>query len=162
MRSIYFFLFILLAVASYADELDQARHAINEMEYEQAIVLLQKHLARHGDDEASRYLLARTYSWDNQFDAAVREFSHLLKDKPDNPDYLYGKAQALIWQDKNAEALTLLERAWHLANDNAEIWKTYILLLRQSKDPQLRQRGKALVAQAKVKFPNGEWDLIGN
>ena len=132
------------------------------MEYAQAIVLLNAHLARQPDDETGRYLLARTYAWDNQFDAAAREYTRLLSRNPDNPDYLYGKAKALVWQDKNTEALPLLERAWRLANDNADIWKTYILLLRQSKDPQLRQRGKELVAQAKVKFPSDEWELIGN
>ena len=162
MRGVYVLLFVLLVSVSRADELEAARAAINEMEYTQAIALLEQHLAQHPDDAQTRYLLARTLAWDNQFEPAAREYSRLLDQQPDNADYLYGKAQALMWLDKNREALPLLELAWRQANDNADIWKCYILLLGQSSDAAQRQRAQELVQQAREKFPMIEWNLIVN
>lgn len=162
MRSVYVLLFGLLISVSRADELEAARAAINEMEYAQAIALLEQHLAHHPDDAQTRYLLARTYAWDNQFEPAAREYSRLLVQQPGNPDYLYGKAQTLMWLDKNHEALPLLEQAWRQANDNADIWKSYILLLGQSNDATERRRARDLVQQAREKFPMIEWSLLVN
>ena len=162
MRGMLFLLFVLVIPASHADALDTARTAINEMEYTQAIALIEQRLAQHPDDTESRYLLARVYAWDNQFEPAVREYTHLLQQHPDNADYLYGKAQSLMWLDKNREALPLLEHAWRQANDNADIWKSYILLLGQSSDAAQRQRAQELVQQARKKFPMIEWNLIVN
>lgn len=162
MRGIFVILFVLLMSTSHADELDTARAAINDMEYAQAITLLEQYLAQQPDDAQTRYLLARVYVWDNQFEPAVREYSRLLVPEPENAEYLYGKAQALMWLDKNREALPLLEQAWRLANDNVDIWKSYILLLHQSKEANERLRAQELVQQAREKFPMVEWSLIIN
>jgi len=141
-------------------ELKQAREAINAMEYSVAVSKLKAYLKTHPDDIRRLHLLAKTYAWDNQFEAASKVYDQLLAVDPKQVEYVYGKAQALLWSEKIGEAIPLLEKAWSLQPENAEILRSLILNLNQSGTPEHKQRAKELGKTALEKFPNMHWDLI--
>ena len=93
-------------------ELDQARDHINAMEYTQAVESLKLHLAKHADDIRALYLLAKTYAWDNNYQMSEQTYDELLKIDGNNPEYLFGKGNALVWLQKSEQAIPLLEQAW--------------------------------------------------
>lgn len=142
------------------DELKHAREAINAMEYSVAVSKLKTYLKTHPDDIRRLHLLAKTYAWDNQFEAASKVYDQLLAVDPRQVEYLYGKAQALLWSEKISEAIPLLEKAWSLQPENAEILRSLILNLNQSGTPEHKHRAKELGKIALEKFPNMHWDLI--
>jgi cytochrome c-type biogenesis protein CcmH/NrfG len=141
-------------------DLDAAHAAINDMNYTSAIEILNRYIKVHPDDIEAKRLLAKTYSWDNQFQAAAELYGRLLKTKPNDAEYLFGEANALVWQNKNAEAIPLLEQARSLQPDNADILRTLILTLNISNNPGDKQRVHELSELARKQFPNMNWDLI--
>lgn len=160
-----FFIIILLLLNSsalFAADLSAARKAINEMDYTGAAAKLVNYLEQHPNDVPALRLLAKTYTWDNQFDAAVKIYNKLLVIQPNEAEYLYGKAQALVWLEKIQEAIPLLEKAWSQQNDNPEILRSLLLALNQSTSAQHKQRAKELGDIAQKRFPNQHWDLILN
>jgi cytochrome c-type biogenesis protein CcmH/NrfG len=143
-----------------ASDLGTAHAAINDMNYTSAIDILNRYIKANPDDMEAQRLLAKTYSWDNQFQAAAELYGRLLKTKPNDPEYLFGEANALVWQNKNAEAIPLLEKARSLQPDNADILRTLILTLNISNKPGDKQRVHELSKLAHKQFPNMNWDLI--
>jgi cytochrome c-type biogenesis protein CcmH/NrfG len=150
----------LLCAVAFAGELDKAREHINAMEYIQAITIIEKHLATNSNDLDARYLLARTYAWDNQYDKAEQVYTDLLKRDHNNTQYMFGKAQALVWQNKNAEAVVLLDKVIKLVPEEIEPWRVLILTLQQSNKPADKERVELLSNQARARFPTAHWELI--
>ena len=149
-----------LVFTSNASEIDQARSLANEMEYDRAIRLLNKHLQKQPADQKALHLLAKIYSWNTQFDKSVATYDQLMKLAPDNPDYLFEKASALVWLNRIEDALPLLEKSWQQMPGNSEVWQLYILTLDRSDKPADKQRARELLKQAKQKFPDIHWDFI--
>jgi YaiO family outer membrane protein len=82
---------------------------------------LSEWLSLRPDDQATRFLHARILTWDQHWEKALAEYAVLLDSSPDNVDYLFGKAQVLVWSGQAAPAIPLLERARKLAPDYAAI-----------------------------------------
>ncbi|MGD8783342.1 MAG: tetratricopeptide repeat protein [Thioalkalispiraceae bacterium] len=141
-------------------ELRAARTAINEMEYATAATKLVSYLNRHPEDHYALQLLAKTYFWDNQFAAASKTYDKLLAMDPNNVEYVFAKARSLIWLNDIQQAIPLLEKAWSLQNNNADILRNLILSLKRSDKPEHLQRAKELSQVAIKQFPNMHWDLI--
>lgn len=152
----------IFTVTCYATELDKAREHINAMEYPQAITVIENYLASHTSDVQARYLLARTYAWDNQYAKAEQVYTELLKQESDNTQYMFGKAQALIWQSKNSEAIALLDKIIKHVPEEPEPLQLLILTLQQSSKPEDKQRASSLLKDAKTRFPKMNWDLIAH
>ena len=151
---------LIFSQASHADDLDQARNYINAMEYTQAIQAIEAHLKKHESDVTARYLLARTYAWDNQYAMAEKIYDQLLLQESDNTQYMFGKAQALIWQNKNSQAIPLLDNVVKHIPEQVDAWQLLILALQQTNKPEDRQRAVQLGQQARKRFPKMNWDVI--
>jgi cytochrome c-type biogenesis protein CcmH/NrfG len=153
--------FCIFTVTCYAAELDKAREHINAMEYTQAITLIEQYLASHGNDIEARFLLARTYAWDNQYAKAEQVYNELLARESDNTKYMFGKAQALIWQNNISEAIPLLDKITKHVPEEPEPLQLLILTLQQSSKPEDKARASRLLKDAKARFPKINWELIG-
>jgi cytochrome c-type biogenesis protein CcmH/NrfG len=162
LRYIYFMIVLLASMLCHGSELDQAREYIGAMEYSQAIQQIQAYLATHPEDIEARLLLARTFAWDNQYAQAQRVYDQLLQLEQDNSEYLFGKAQALLWQNKHQAAIPLLESVIRLAPEQADAWRLLILSLQQSQNKADQQRAHELLVQARARFPKINWDVIAN
>lgn len=53
--------------------------------------MLQQWLASHPEDQEARFLLARVLAWQEKHAEALAQYELLLKNEPDNGDYLTGK-----------------------------------------------------------------------
>lgn len=153
-------LILLFSLPLWADDFDLVRDAINAMQYDQAIEMLNKHLAQHADDRRARRMLARAYRWNNQYAQAVRQYDILLKDDNTNPQYLLGKAKSLAWLEKTEAALAVYKKLWQLQQTDPDVLRSYLLLLRESKQPQQQKLFHELSRQAPKLFPQQHWDLI--
>ena len=157
---IFFFFFFFLASSIFAGAVDQARQLANEVEYDQAIPLLEKHLSQMPDDLDALRLLAKIYAWNTNYDKAIGIYDQLLKHSPGNINYIFEKAKALLWLNKNEQALPLLEKVWQKQPDNSEAWRLLILTLDHSESNQNKIRAKELLERAKKKFPNVHWEFM--
>ena len=162
MRYIYCMLVLITSITCHGAELDQARDHIRAMEYTQALREIQAYLVTHPQDVEARLLLARTYAWDNQYAKAEQEYDELLQLENDNSEYLFGKAQALLWQNKHQAAIPLLESVIRLIPEQAEAWQLLILALQQSNKQADRQRALQVIEQARARFPKMNWDGMAN
>ena len=162
MRYIYCMLVLITSITCHGAELDQARDHIRAMEYTQALREIQAYLVTHPQDVEARLLLARTYAWDNQYAKAEQVYDQLLQLESDNSEYLFGKAQALLWQNKHEAAIPLLESVIRLIPEQAEAWQLLILALQQSNKQADRQRALQVIEQARARFPKMNWDGLAN
>lgn len=157
---LYLFLWLMPAVTVAADDaISAARAAIDRDDYAAAVTVLQGRLAEYPGDQEARYLLARTLAWSRRWDAATGEYDRLLKQTPDNADYLLGKGQVLVWSERPADALPLLERARELAPGYEEVWRLESQALLAAGGEENRRRYDTLTAQARDRFPNSSWPL---
>lgn len=152
----------ILSLVCHAAELDQARNHIAAMEYSQAIKQIEAHLAQHEDDVEARYLLARTYAWDNQYAQAETIYDQLLQLESDNTQYIFGKAQALVWQNKNTMAVPLLETVIQHVPEQVDAWRLLILTLQQTNKAEDKQQALRLGQEARKRFPKINWDVLVN
>lgn len=149
-----------LAAEQNKEHINAARRAISQMEYSTAASELSEHLKQHPDDIRVMHLLAKTYGWDNRYEESIKVYNRLLKTNPDETEYLVGKAQALIWLEQYRQAIPLLEKAWELDSNDANILRNLILSLNQSGTVEHKQRAKELGKIARENFPNTQWDHI--
>ncbi len=139
-------------------EMTKARDHINSMEYTEAAASLRQHLQTNTDDIKALRLLAKTYAWDNNYKLANQTYDQLLKTEPDRPEYLFGKGTALVWLQKNEQAITFLDQAWNAQTNNSNYLKILILTLNQTGTEKNKQRAKELSAIGQKEFPNLLWD----
>jgi len=155
---------VMLALASFRlpaaeDALEQARSAIERDDYARAIAGLEIQLAKQPGDVDARYLLARTLAWSKDWDAATREYDRLLNPDPDNANYLLGKAQVLVWSERPAQALPILERARSIAPENEAVWRLESQALLASGGTDDLRRFADLSTAARERFPRSSWPL---
>ena len=161
MRLLIYFTLLFCTALAYAEpsaEMTKARDQINAMEYTQAAVSLNQHLQTHTNDTKALNLLAKTYAWDNNYKLAEQTYSKLLKIDANNPEYLFGKGNALVWLQKNEQAISFLEKAWGVEKNNANYLKTLILTLNQTPSKEHTLRAKELSVLGQKQFPNLIWD----
>ena len=147
-----------LVFAEQTAELKQARKHINAMEYSQAENSIKQHLAKHTGDIKALHLLAKAYAWDNNYKLASQTYERLLKSDSNNPEYLFGKGSALVWLQKNEQAIPFLDKAWNIKKNNPNYLRILILTLKQTSIDGHKKRAKDLSAVGQKKFPNLIWD----
>lgn len=89
--------------------------------YAEAEVRYRDMLARWPDDLDAAQGMARLAAWRGDLPASEQQWRALLDRAPQNPDHWLGLAQVLRWQDRQAEALGVLERALTMAPQHAEV-----------------------------------------
>jgi cytochrome c-type biogenesis protein CcmH/NrfG len=71
---------------------DQDRVMVANARLSDAEEMLQQWLAGHPEDQEARFLLARVLAWQEKHTEALTQYDHLLKNDPNNGDYLAGRA----------------------------------------------------------------------
>lgn len=142
-------------LAAGPDNMAQARAAITNKDFATAENLLSLWLADNPADDEARFLLARTLAWSGKHKKSLLIYDQLLGRSPRNVDYLLGKAQVLVWDKRELQALPLLENARTMAPDYEAIWKLEIATLRAM--PQEAGRLQDLLASAGKRFPGATW-----
>lgn len=115
---------------------------------------LQAGLAAQPDDTNLRHALARACAHAGRHDQALGEYDALLAVQADNPDWLLGRAQALLALDRPQEAQASLERARSIAPDYEDVWRLSATALERAGDTAAAE---TLLAQAERAFPRSEW-----
>lgn len=136
---------------------DAARNAVSRQDYARAESLLAQWLSSYPDDAPARFLRARVLAWNGQRSASLEEFETLLQTYPSNTDYMLGKARVLLWDGRPAEAADCLQDARRLQPEYQDLWKLELRALRASDEPLAKQRGQALMLEAKHRFPEASW-----
>lgn len=99
----------------------QAQAEIDAENLPAAQDILERHLRENRADRSAQFLLARVFAWQGKPSRALPLLDELLRDEPDNVDYLLAKGQALLWAGEPEAAITPLQRAAKLAPDYALI-----------------------------------------
>ncbi len=159
MRYSVLLLLSIVYTPALAGDLERARTHINSMDYANAITEIRTHLSQHPQDMEALHLLAKTYAWDNQYEQAEQTYDRLLLKEPDNTQFQFGKAQALIWQNKQAQAIPVLEGIRQHVPEQSDVWRLLILSLQQSANQQDKKRAVALAKEARQRFPNEFWGI---
>jgi YaiO family outer membrane protein len=141
------------------DAVARARAAADAGDHASAVTMLEQHLVAAPDDIEARFLLARTLSWQDRWPESIQQYDILLVQHPDNVDYLYGKAQVLVWSGHPEDALPLLERARALAPEYESIWQLQSQALLAAAGEHHRERAAALSEEARRRFPDSVWPL---
>ena len=84
----------------FANVLTWTKKAANETE---AMMLLDKHLKKHPDDDVVRLERAKLRSWAKLIDEAVADYSRVLKRYPRDEDVRIKMATVLSWSSKRAQ-----------------------------------------------------------
>lgn len=71
---------------------DQSKVMVENARLSDAEEMLQQWLTSHPEDQEARFLLARVLAWQEKHAEALAQYELLLKQEPENPDYLAGKA----------------------------------------------------------------------
>jgi len=125
----------------------QARTAVSEKRYNEALTIYRNLLAEKPGDVDYIVWIARLSSWTGDNDTAAEYYSKALVAEPGNIDALLGKANLLMWKQRYAEAAELLEKARELAPSNTEVelaWSRYYHYQGNEADAK-RQLTKVLV-----------------
>ena len=153
----YFIVFVCIFwhFSLLADELVEAREALNAKQLSTVERILRPYLELHPDSDEARYLLARALAWQSRQVEARREYIHLLKSEPNNSDYMLGLAQTHMWEHRAEAALPLLIAARAIAPTNTDIYHALIKTLQA-----LGKNEEALRMQneAQVRFPHQIWN----
>lgn len=111
-------------------------------------------VAQNPDDTDERYALARACAQAGRHEEALAHYDLLLARDADNADWLLGKAQTLVWQQRPREALPLLEHARTVAPRYEDVWRLNVRALEMTGD---HEQGDALLAEAERAFPQSSW-----
>ncbi len=154
-------LLLCLCAPALAQEtlLDRAHRAVEREQFEIAAGWLQTWLEDYPEDQEARFLYARVLSWSARRAEALRQYDLLLETGPDNVDYLLGKAQTLVWDERPLGALPLLERARALAPHYEALWRVELQALLAVGDDEHHQRAEGLAAEASERFPESNWEV---
>lgn len=142
------------------DDYAQATLAISEKNFAQAETHLINHFQRNPEDIEARFQLARVLSWQQKWPEAMKHFDELLKENPNNADYLLARANTLEWMGNHKEALQVLKNARQVSPEYSEIWRTEIAYLRKQNSPSANDQIITLIDEAKLKFPEENWDYL--
>ena len=133
-------------------------HAIAvEKDHAETEALLLKKIKTQHDNPLLHFQLARVLSWQKKYDQALTEYDWLLEKFPANSDYLFGKAQTLYWSGRNQAALEILEATQKASPDYPDVWRLQITILQKSNNKSDQANANALLAQAKERFPDLQW-----
>jgi YaiO family outer membrane protein len=125
-------LLILLVCATalgFAQDLqDQARTAVSEKRFTDALALYRKMLTASPENVDYILWIARLFAWTGDYTGAQDSYSQALALQPKNVDALVGKANVFMWKHSYAEAAALLTEARELAPSSTDVelaWSRY-------------------------------------
>ncbi len=97
----------------------------------------------------ARDVVARACARAGRHEEALKHYDRLLAVDADNPDWLLGKAQALIALDRPAEALPILARAHAVSPAYADVQRVEANARAAAEERRMRERGtKAWISAA--------------
>jgi YaiO family outer membrane protein len=99
---------------------------------------------------------ARAAARAGDFERARTIYADLVRQHPDNVDYLFGYAQVLARAGDADSALPLLAQARRLAPDYEDVWALEFRL-RQGRDRRFRAEDEAFADAAEERFPDAQW-----
>lgn len=120
---------------------------------------LSARLAEYPGDLEARFLYARMLAWDQQWAASLEQFDRLLSNNADDVDYLFGRAQVLVWSGNPRDALPLLERARALAPDYEAVWQLEAQAMLALNEPARRTDGTSSHIEGGFSLENLSNDL---
>jgi len=97
--------------ASPEDWQSRIRQLVQEQALIRALVIAEDRLGEHPDDLEARGWRARLLAWTHRWNESEIEYETILQSAPHDTDILVGLADLLIWQERSAEAITLLDQA---------------------------------------------------
>lgn len=104
-----------------------------------------------------RFQSAREAARAGDFDRATQEYAKLMRDEPDNVDYIFGYAQVLFWSDKLEWSLRYLELARKLAPDYEDVWELEYRAQISSTRIEPSASFDQFRRMAAERFPSAEW-----
>ena len=111
-------------------------------------------VAGNPNDTDARYSLALACVQAGRYDGALEHYDWLLARDADNADWLLGKAQVLMRQQRPRDALPLLEHARAVAPAYEDVWRLQASALEVLEE---YSRTDALLAEAARAFPQSVW-----
>ena len=118
---------------------------------------LTERLQAEPDDVAARFQRARVAGFLGDYAAALDDYDRLVARYTDNVDYVFGRAQALAWLNRDSEALEALDRAVQLAPDYEAVWRLRLAVTARLPGAAEDGRLDALREDARARFPASTW-----
>jgi tetratricopeptide (TPR) repeat protein len=129
--------------------------------YPDAIALYRAYLGEHPEDGAVRLRLARVLSWNNELDAALREYDELVTRGEPDRDIAVERAEVLSWAGRYRESETAFQAILDEESDHARaarglarvyLWsgrafeadRAYVRALEIDDDPEARRERDGL------------------
>jgi YaiO family outer membrane protein len=119
-----------------------------------AVQAAREELAAHPDHSDAREVIARDCARAGRPAEALAQYDELLKVNADNPDWLLGRAQALLALGRPAEALPNLEHARQVAPAYEDVWQVNATALERA---GRSAEAETLLADAERQFPKADW-----
>lgn len=104
------------------------------------------------------YQTARDLAHNGDYQQAIAIYTRLLRDHPENADYLLGAGQAYLWQGRPAAAVPLLEKGMAIAPDYEDIYHALSQAYENSRQPQ---KARAVYRKAVTRFSGPGWAVQG-
>ncbi len=154
-------LLVVVAVFSSGAFAESSMRAIDDAiaatDYQLALNLIDKHLVATPDDASLLVRRARVQGYVGDHDGALVTLSTLRQRHPNDVDYALARAQTLVRQGRDEDALDELRQAAILAPGYEDVLRLqYTVLSRQGDDGARRER-EALVQEAATRFPDARW-----
>lgn len=143
---------VALSDDAHNNELKRAWLEINNKNFTGAQAILSDRLKSHPTDIQTQFLYARALAWGGKYSEASSQLDLLIDQYPDNSDYLLTKARVLSWQNKNSQAIDVLERARQISPDYFELWKFQLTLLKREYAEKDRNKVKSYYIKFKQQF----------
>jgi YaiO family outer membrane protein len=99
----------------------QARSAVSEKRFSDALTIYRTLLAASPADLDSILWIARLLAWTGDRNGALEYYSKALALDPENVDAMLGKANVLMWQHSYRDAFLLLTEASQLGPSNPDV-----------------------------------------
>jgi Flp pilus assembly protein TadD len=103
----------------------------------ESVSVLEKLHQLHPDDASINSMLADIYTQNGDADKADPLYVQLLKSSPDDPGLLTARGENLIRQQRYAEAVTVLQKAVRLKQDNGDAWSSLAFAASESHQYQI-------------------------
>ena len=126
-RLLIFGMLLALAAAlpvsaqSAAEWQSQVRERVEKHDLTAAAAIVDQRLKDAPHDLEAVGWRARLHAWSGDWHSAESEYKLVLQRSPDDVEVLVGLSDVLVWQQRSAEALPLLNHACSLQSSNADV-----------------------------------------
>jgi YaiO family outer membrane protein len=106
---------------------------------------------------AERFAEARALGQQGDYDRALEKYDALRRDYPHDVDFALGRAQVLMWLERDPEALAELEIAASLAPEYETVWRLWLAVLSRQPGADAARDLERLRDHAAARFPASSW-----